>query len=120
MTEERPSILIVDDEPEFVELLSAYLAGDYQVTTAYGGEAALEHADTTIDVISLDRRMPDLSGDEVVTRLRKDGWPGGILMVSAVERRDPDLAGWDDYLEKPVFRDEYRSAIDGLLADGED
>ena len=115
MSKERPTVLIVDDEPEFVELLSAYLQGDYEVRTAYGGSEALDVADDDIDVISLDRRMPDLSGDAVVTKLREAGWSGPILMVSALEQRDLDLQGWDGYLEKPVLRDEYRDELVRLL-----
>ena len=114
MSKDRPTVLIVDDEREFVDLLSAYLRCDYEVRTAYGGAEALDLAEDDIDLISLDRRMPDLSGDAVIINLRDAGWSGPILMVSAVEQRDPDLRGWDGYLEKPVLRDEYR-AVERLL-----
>lgn len=115
MAEDPPTVLIVDDEPAFVDLLAAYLEEDYTVRTAADGMEALDLIDDSIDLVSLDRRMPDLSGDEVVRRVRDNGWTGKILMVSAVERQDSELTGWDDYLEKPLLKDTYRAAIDRLL-----
>lgn len=115
MPADRPTVLIVDDQPNFLDLLVAYLEDDYSIRTATGGTEALDLIDDSIDLLSLDRRMPDLAGDEVVKRVRSRGWSGKILMVSAVEPREPALAGWDDYLEKPLLKAEYRSAIDRLL-----
>ncbi|MDX1748088.1 MAG: response regulator, partial [Halobacteriales archaeon] len=62
--EDRPVVLIVDDEPEIVDLYNRRLKGTYAVRTAYGGTEALEEADESVDIVLLDRRMPDLSGDD--------------------------------------------------------
>jgi signal transduction histidine kinase/DNA-binding response OmpR family regulator len=70
----RPSrILVVDDEPTVLEALEALLTREgHSVLCAAGGEAALEKAQAERpDIILLDLHLPDLSGFEVVTRLRQ-------------------------------------------------
>ena len=66
-THDRARILIVDDDPRNVKLLSAKLAkSQYEILQAYGGMEALEKAiETTPDLILLDIMMPDLNGYEV-------------------------------------------------------
>jgi len=123
MSEQSPLVLVVEDEPDLADLYAAWLGDEYRVRTAYGGQEALEEldaADNEVDAILLDRRMPGLSGDEVLSAVRERGVDCRIAMVTAVE---PDFdilkMGFDDYLVKPVTSDTLRETVEGLLRRGE-
>jgi CheY-like chemotaxis protein len=60
------TVLVVDDEPQLAELYSMQLAEEYEVRTATGGPEALDLVDEEVDVALLDRRMPRMSGDELL------------------------------------------------------
>ncbi|MFC7071564.1 HalX domain-containing protein [Halovenus rubra] len=111
MTDEL-TILVVDDEEDIADLYTTWLQMDHEVRTAYGGEKALEKADEDVDVVFLDRQMPDYAGDEVLERLRDRGLDCRVVMVTAV---DPDFdilsMEFDDYLTKPVMRDDLADAV---------
>jgi len=94
-----PTILVVDDKENIVELYTVFLSPEYDVRTATSGTEALHEVDETVDVVLLDRRMPDMSGDEVLAKLRDRGLECPVAMVSAVE---PDT----DIVDKPI--DAYR------------
>lgn len=112
-----PTVLVVDDDPDVVELLECYLAGDHQVRTAGTGEAALSAADEDVDVVMLDRRLPDIEGAAVLERIRERELDCRVAVVTAVE---PDFdiieMAFDDYLVKPVREREVRETVEGLLA----
>ena len=123
MSEQSPLVLVVEDEPDLADLYAAWLGDEYRVRTAYGGQEALEELNATdneVDAILLDRRMPGLSGDEVLSAVRERGVDCRIAMVTAVE---PDFdilkMGFDDYLVKPVTSDTLRETVEGLLRRGE-
>ena len=107
-------VLVVDDEKEVADAYALRLRDVCDVETAYNGPEALETVDTeTIDIVLLDRRMPEMSGDEVLRRLRDRSFVGRVVMLTAV---DPgfdvlDLP-FDDYLRKPVEREGLVAAID--------
>jgi DNA-binding response OmpR family regulator len=108
--------LIVEDEPDLADLYATWLGTDYRVRTAYGGREALESLDEAVDVILLDRRMPDLSGDEVLEAVRDRGIGCRVAMVTAVEPDFDIIAmGFDDYLVKPVSREELDETVANLL-----
>ncbi len=100
-------VLVVDDEARLADLFAAWLQTEWSVETAYDGEEALEKMADSVEVVLLDRRMPGLSGDEVLENIRADGYDCRVVMVTAV---DPDFdiieMGFDDYLVKPVSKDE--------------
>lgn len=112
----RPEVLVVDDERHLADLHATWLAERYAVRAAYDGDEAIDALDDSIDVILLDRRMPGLSGDEVLEVVREREYNCRVAMVTAVE---PDFdvldLGFDDYLVKPVSSDELRSTVDRLL-----
>ncbi|GGN93304.1 MULTISPECIES: HalX domain-containing protein [Haloarcula] len=121
-TDRRGHVLIVDDEHDIADTQALRLRERYETSVAYGGEAALELAGPDVDAILLDRRMPDVHGDEVLDRLRERGYEGAIIMLTAV---DPDLnileMAFDDYLRKPVDRETLLSTLDQHLdSPGED
>ena len=68
----KPRILIVDDEKEFVETLAQRLTiRDYDVTTAFSGEEAIETVKGyNFDVVILDVLMPGMGGLEVLRRIK--------------------------------------------------
>ena len=68
-----PRVLIVDDDPRQVELLSSWLSAEYDVVTATDGNAAREALDETIDVAILDRHLPDTTGEKIVENARQAG-----------------------------------------------
>jgi DNA-binding response OmpR family regulator len=116
MTSESPLVLVVEDEPDLADLYATWLKTDYRVRTAYGGEEAVNQLDDEIDVILLDRRMPSLSGDEVLEKVRERGIDCRISMVTAVEPNfDIIEMGFDAYLVKPVERATLSETIDDLL-----
>ena len=116
MDTEKPSVLIVEDEPDLANLYTAWLEGEYDVRTAYDGTEALDAIDDDVDVVLLDRRMPELSGDTVLETIRDRNLDCRVAMVTAVE---PDFdiigMGFDDYLVKPVSEEELHRVIDHLL-----
>lgn len=120
MSEDLPLVLVVEDEPDLADLYAAWLQGEYRVRTAYGGQEALEQLDEEVDVILLDRRMPGLSGDEVLEAVRGRDIDCRVAMVTAVEP-DFDIVamGFDDYLVKPVARDALIDTVDRLELRGE-
>jgi DNA-binding response OmpR family regulator len=111
-----PIVLIVEDEPDLADLYSAWLRGACTVRTAYNGAQALDAIDGEIDIVLLDRRMPGLSGDEVLETIRDRGLDTRVAMVTAVE---PDFdiigMGFDDYLVKPVSQRDLMETVDQLL-----
>ncbi|RXK51924.1 response regulator [Halorientalis pallida] len=111
------TVLVVDDETEVADVYALKLERDYDVRVAYGGQEALEKADDDVDVVLLDRRMPDLSGDEVLAELRDRGDDCRVIMITAV---DPDFdiieMPFDDYLCKPVESDDLVGAVEQQLA----
>lgn len=111
---DKPTILIVDDEQDLADLYSMWLQ-DYMTLTAYNGETALEHMNEDIDIVLLDRNMPDLSGDEVLKQLRADGFDCWVVMVTAVDP-DVDIAslGFDDYVTKPMTKPKLNRIIETI------
>ncbi|PSQ15487.1 DNA-binding protein [Halobacteriales archaeon QS_8_69_26] len=111
-----PVVLIVEDEPDLAQLYTAWLREHCTVRTAYDGEEALEQIDDEVDVVLLDRRMPGLSGDEVLDTIRERDLDCRVAMVTAVEP-DFDIVemGFDDYLVKPVSDDDLIDTVDQLL-----
>jgi len=110
------TVLIVDDEREVVDAYALRLRQRYgDVRTAYGGKEALAAMDDAIDVVLLDRRMP-YSGDEVLREIRDRGYDCRVIMVTAV---DPGFGivdmPFDDYLCKPIDREDLFAAIDQQL-----
>ncbi len=113
---QSPHVLIVEDEPDLADLYAAWLASNCTVETEYDGSKALEALEAGIDIVLLDRRMPGLSGDAVLDTIRDRDLDCRVAMVTAVEP-DFDIVGmgFDDYLVKPVSKDELLSTIDQLL-----
>jgi len=106
----RPTILIVDDAPENLTLLSELLKLLYRVKAARSGEKALQiaHSDEPPDLILLDVMMPGMDGFEVCRRLRDDARTRHIpvIFITAQDTADEEIRGLElgavDYLTKPI------------------
>jgi DNA-binding response OmpR family regulator len=116
MSEQTPIVLVVEDEPDLADLYATWLDGEYRVRVAYGGNEALDELDDSVSVVLLDRRMPDLSGDEALAEIRSRGFDCRVAMVTAVEP-DFDIVamGFDDYLVKPVSKEALHETVSNLL-----
>jgi putative two-component system response regulator len=105
----KPTILIVDDAPDNITLLSALLRDEYRTLAATTGEAALRisSGDKTPDLILLDIMMPDIDGYEVCRRLKREPKTADIPVIfltakSNVQDEQKGLElGAVDYIAKP-------------------
>jgi two-component system cell cycle response regulator len=116
-------VLIVDDNPQNVELLQAFLESlpVRIITAADGVDALAKVRDLSPDLILLDIMMPHMSGFEVCKRLKSDPKTRDIqiLMVTALnELGDIERAtdcGTDDFVSKPVNKFELLTRVKSLL-----
>jgi DNA-binding response OmpR family regulator len=109
---EEPIVLLVDDDTDVLELHEIHLKESCDVKTATGGEEALELIDDSVDVVLLDRRMPELSGDEVVGTFRDRGYDMPVGMVSAINpSREILEVPIDAYRTKPIGPEELLETV---------
>jgi two-component system, OmpR family, response regulator len=114
-------LLVVDDEPNIVELLSVSLRyAGFEVTTATSGLAAVAEARRfRPDLIVLDVMMPDMDGFAVVRRLRGEGLRVPIVFLTARDATEDKITGLtlggDDYVTKPFSLEEVLARIRAVL-----
>lgn len=110
------TVLVVDDEEPFARTVALWLDEYWTTVVATDGQEAVERYSRDIDAILLDRRMPHLSGDEALERIRAQDSSTRVAMMTALE---PDLdivdLDFDMYLEKPVERQEVIDTTKTLL-----
>lgn len=106
-------VLVVDDEDALLETYEAMLSIDYEVETAATGDDALTKMHPETDVVLLDRRMPDQSGEAILSEIRDRGVDCQVVFCSAVV---PDGGivplEIDGYLQKPVSPDDLSETIE--------
>lgn len=114
--DEERVVLIADDDSRVLSMHEAWLADGYTVRTARDGKETLDQLDTSVDVVVLDRRMPGLTGDEVLDWIRSQRYDTRVVMVTA---EDPELdvleMGFDEYLNKPVLKDDLQTVVADLI-----
>jgi two-component system, OmpR family, response regulator len=119
--EKEARLLVVDDEPNILELLSASLRfAGFEVATATNGNDALRVASTyQPDLVVLDVMMPGLDGFEVVRRMRKEEQRVPVLFLTAKDGTEDKVAGLtlggDDYITKPFSLEEIIARIRAVL-----
>lgn len=110
VTDNKPTILVIDDAPANLQLMSGLLQEDYRIKAATSGEKGLKIANTDPqpDLILLDIMMPEMDGYEVCKRLKEDKKTNEIpiiFLTAKAETEDESLGlslGAIDYLIKPV------------------
>ena len=112
----RRTVLVVDDDPLIADLYATILDEDYAVRVETDGKSALEELDHTVDVVLLDRSMPAVDGDEILSDIRDRNLDCLVALVTA---RDPGLdvidLDFDAYLVKPVEPDRLRKVVAELV-----
>ncbi len=110
--ESETTVLFVDDEPELLEVYELLCESMYEVLIAQGGPEALEMFDSDIDFAFFDRRMPEMTGSEVIETLRDQGYETPMGIISAV---DPDVESGTacaSYLTKPIDVEQIENTVD--------
>ena len=101
-------VLVVDDEPDAVELLQEFLTSKgYEVVTAFNGDEALRKVKAERPhLVLLDVRMPGMNGLDVLRKVREFDQEVGVIMVTAVNEEDTGREalklGAFDYIVKPL------------------
>ena len=132
-SDQRPHLLIVDDERGPRESLRMILSGSYDITTAENGTDALDLIRTTaIDLVTLDLNMPGMKGDELMRTIRAEFPQTEIIIITGCSSIETAVEGIRhgvfDYLTKPfdvvqvtasvqraIERRQGRSRMSGLL-----
>ncbi|MHC0038485.1 response regulator transcription factor [Pseudoneobacillus sp. C159] len=114
------NILLIDDEPRMLELISLYLLPkDYHCIKFTSALDAIHYLEThPVDLILLDIMMPELDGWEACKMIRKK-WDYPIIMLTARSEK-PDIVkglsiGADDYISKPFDGDELMARMEAVL-----
>jgi len=112
-------VLLVDDEKDFVEILSMRLeeAGEF-VTAAYNGQQCLEKLkDQAIDVVVLDIKMPGMDGIQTLRRIKADFPLVEVILLTGHGTTETAVKGMKlgayDYLLKPSDFDELTAKLEG-------
>ncbi|OEU82234.1 MAG: hypothetical protein BA873_13290 [Desulfobulbaceae bacterium C00003063] len=117
-------VMVVDDEPDIVELLLLMLEGpDYEVITTHSGSGCLEKLEQDIpDLILLDLIMPELDGWEVLARIRKDDRLKSIpVIILTAKQLTADVVRKKaryitEYLVKPLTKEGLISVIEDITS----
>jgi two-component system, OmpR family, alkaline phosphatase synthesis response regulator PhoP len=113
-------ILVIDDEPSIVNLVTAYLKPEgYEVFTAMDGPSGLKAARSfKPDLIILDIMLPGIDGIELLSRLRRESGVYVILLTAKTEETDKIVGlsvGADDYVTKPFSPRELTARVKAAL-----
>ncbi len=115
-----PKVLVVDDEPNIIELAKLYLERDgYEVEAADTGQDALsKFAAASPDIIILDLMLPDMDGFEICRRVRMKSDVPILMLTARTEGTDRVVGlelGADDYLIKPFDPRELVARVKAIL-----
>ncbi|MBY5921781.1 two-component system response regulator [Ferrimonas balearica] len=123
MTETKPTLLVVDDTPENIDVLVGILKAEYHIKVALNGPTALKIVQQSPpDLILLDIMMPEMDGLEVCRRLKSQPLtsPIPVIFVTALGEVADEAAGLAvgavDYLTKPVNAAIVRARVKTHLA----
>ncbi|MGY3553617.1 MULTISPECIES: response regulator transcription factor [Actinomycetes] len=124
MSDQGARVLVVDDEPNILELLSVSLKFQgFDVQTAPDGPRAIDRARTfRPDALILDVMMPGMDGFGLLRRLRADGVEAPALFLTARDSLEDKVTGLtiggDDYVTKPFSLEEVVARLRVLLRRG--
>lgn len=116
-----PRILVVDDDPINIRILKKLLRNNYEVTTAAGGNEALEvMTKASFDLLIIDVMMPNMSGYELTRMIRKRYTIAELPILLLTARSQPEdistgfLAGANDYVAKPMDALSLQARVEAL------
>jgi len=115
-TASEATILFVDDEPAILDIYELLCGSEYNVITAENGKEALEAFGSHIDLAVIERDIPEISGDDVVQVLRREGYRTPIACVSAFDPGPESTVEYDEYLTKPIENHELLAVIERYTA----
>ena len=124
MTQLNGKILIVDDEPLVLEAIVNVISTlEVDIVTAKNGKAALDIVHSQpIDVVITDLKMPEMSGIEFLTQLRKEHYGTLVIFVTVYGDRDLVREAWNqgafDFIDKPFEIDHLRNVTKSALLYG--
>lgn len=113
------SILLIDDEPTMLDLLSLYLSPRYICIKIESPLEAIQYLRThSVDLILLDVMMPEMNGWQACQKIRKH-WEIPIIMLTAMSEKSDIVKGLqygaDDYISKPFDEEELIARIEAVL-----
>jgi DNA-binding response OmpR family regulator len=116
-------ILVVDDERDSAETLAVLLRVEgYRAETAYDGMEALRVAESCQpQLVLLDISMPEIDGFDVAAKLRERPWARNLRVVAITgwnrvdDRERARMAGFDEYLVKPLDLERLKAVLRALL-----
>lgn len=113
------TLLLIDDEPRMLELLSLYLEPDFHCIARHSVREALVDLETQhVDLVLLDIMMPEMSGWQACQEIRGH-WDIPIIMLTAKGERTDIVKGLnlgaDDYIVKPFDEEELMARIHAVL-----
>lgn len=116
----KETILVIDDEVKIIEVIKLYLENEgYTVIQATSGIEALEkQSEFNPDLLILDLMLPDISGENVCERIRRES-EVPIIMLTAKSSEDSILNGYsigsDDYITKPFSPKQLVAKVNAVL-----
>ncbi|HEY7046853.1 MAG TPA: response regulator, partial [Jatrophihabitantaceae bacterium] len=113
---EKPRVVVIEDDRVAVDLFSAYLEGTGidLVTTGDGAQGLALLRSSAADAVLLDIRLPGIDGWDVLREMKADSRTAGIpvIVLTVVDERSRGIElGAQDYLTKPVRRDQLLTAL---------
>lgn len=120
-SKEETSILIVDDEPEILNILQNIFSKYFnKVYTANNGKAGFDLViEKMPDIVLTDIRMPEVSGVDMVVKMRSEGLNTPIVMISSSKDREHLLKaiklGVHDFVDKPFKKADVENAVHRVL-----
>lgn len=123
----KHKVLVVDDNPDSVAIMRGMLEGrGYDVAAAHSGTEALQFLKKeTVDLVLLDIMMPEMSGMEVLQRIKEDAATGRlpVILVTAKTQDEDVISGYqygaDYYITKPFTAKQLLYGIELILGEGE-
>jgi DNA-binding NtrC family response regulator len=120
----KSRVLLIEDDPLFRQAMHDYLADDYQVVDAENADTAFNHINNSrYEVILLDLTLPEMSGTEILQRIREQNSDIPVIMLTAVDRISKVVEciklGAFDYLTKPVIAEELIASIERAVESSE-
>ena len=115
----KPSVLIVDDEHVICEGLARLLADDYTTYNAFNGREAIDIVrNNNIDIMLCDIKMPEMSGTEVIEKIRSENKDIFMIVITAAPPQqvcDAMKKGANNFMTKPLDLHQLKTIMSNAL-----